>query len=111
MKRELHVQRPVGKRQSEGRKGTTGARVGNTHSLLIKCILIPLYIENRLLTFSHLSVARGSFHSCHLVCFNNSLAATQRKGANCLISMALLLCDHETFFHRWPVSGCECSLS
>lgn len=51
MKTEFHVQRPVGRRQSEGLKGTTGARVGNTHSLLRKCILIPLYIENRLLNF------------------------------------------------------------
>lgn len=98
MKRELHVQRPVSRKQSEGLKGTTGARVGNTHSLLIKHILIPLYIENRLLTFSHLSFAQGSFHSCYLVSFNNSLAANQRKGAKCLISMALLPCDHKMLF-------------
>lgn len=71
-------------------------REGETCSLLIKHIFILLYIENRLLTFSHSSVAQGSFHSFYLISFNNSLDAHQRKGANYLISTALLLCDHKT---------------
>lgn len=99
------------------RKEAFGARGRETYFLRIKHILILLYIQNKLLSISHPSVAQGSFHSFCLVSFNNSLAANQRKGANYLISTVLFLCDQEMLLtsshmgialacHSDPVCSC-----
>lgn len=99
------------------RKEAFGARGKETYFLRIKHILILLYIQNKLLSISHPSVAQGSFHSFCLVSFNNSLAANQRKGANYLISTVLFLCDQEMLLtsshmgialacHSDPVCSC-----